>query len=146
MLAVRVIVLAAVFVALMIVVVVMPVVMIVVVLVPMAMTALGLGRFVLILPAGKPHMHLHTLNTAAFLGLTFQTKFVLKPKPGELGLQIIRADAKINHGGKVHVAADSGKTVVVENLHITPVTRYCPADSRLWQALLPGTLTFCMAI
>ena len=148
MLGVRVIVLTAVLVALVIVVpVVMPVimpvvmfmimfmimVMVVVVLVPIAMTALGLGRFVLILPAGKPHMHLHTLNAAALLWLTLQTKLVLKAQLGKLCLKILWADAKIDHGGKIHVAADSGKAVVIKNLHKTPVKKVqpgrCPVKS-----------------
>ena len=75
--------------------------------------------------AAKPHMHLHALNAVSLLGLALQTKFVFQPKLGKLCLQVVCADPKINHGGKVHVAADSGKTVVVENFHITPVTRYC---------------------
>lgn len=79
----------------------------------------------LILAAAKPHMHLHALNAVSLLGLALQTKFVLQPQLGKLCLQVVCADPKINHGGKVHVAADSGKTVVVENFHITPVTRYC---------------------
>ena len=139
----------AMFVAVPMVVMVMAVLMIMVMMVIVAVMVVIFMLTVLtalILAAAKPHMHLHALNAVSLLGLALQTKFVFQPKLGKLCLQVVCADLKINHGGKVHVAADSGKTVVVENFHITPVTRYCPADSRLWQALLPGTLTFYMAI
>ena len=76
---------------------------------------------VFIIAAAKPHMHLHTLNAAALLWLTLQAKLVLKAQLGKLGLKILWADAKIDHGGKIHVATDSGKAVVIKNLHKTPV-------------------------
>lgn len=82
-------------------------------------TVLAVGAVFII--AAKPHMHLHTLNAAALLWLTLQAKLVLKAQLGKLGLKILWADAKIDHGGKIHVATDSGKAVVIKNLHKTPV-------------------------
>ena len=76
---------------------------------------------VLIITAAKPYMNLHTLNAAALLWLALQTKLVRKAQLGKLGFKILWADAKIDHGGKIHVATDSGKAVVIKNLHKTPV-------------------------
>lgn len=81
----------------------------------------------------KPYMNLHTLNAAALLWLTLQTKFVRKTQLCKLGCKILWADAKIDHGGKIHVATDSGKAVVIKNLHKTPVKKVqpgrCPVES-----------------
>ena len=71
--------------------------------------------------SAKPHMYLHALYAAALLGLALKAKLVLKAQLGKLGFEVIGADPKINHGGKIHVAADSRKAVVVKNLHKTPV-------------------------
>ena len=97
----------------------------------------------LILAAAKPHMHLHALNAVALLGLALQTIFVFEPKLGKLCLQVVWAHTKINHGGKVHVAADSGKAVVIKNLHKTPVKKVQAesCDSSLADhGQLPGSL------
>ena len=122
-------VLMVVMVAVTTVVMMMAVLMIMVVLVAVAavMTLFMLTVLtILILAAAKPHMHLHALNAVALLGLALQTIFVFEPKLGKLCLQVVWAHTKINHGGEVHVAADSGKAVVVENLHITPVKKVQP--------------------
>ena len=103
--------------------------MVVIILVFTALTVAA----VVIITVAKSHMNLHTLNAAALLWLALQTKLILKTQLCKLGLKILWADAKIDHGGKIHVATDSGKAVVIKNLHKTPVKKVqpgrCPVES-----------------
>jgi hypothetical protein len=114
------------------VVVAMPMIVMVVVIMMMPIFMLNV-LVVLAMTAAKPYMNLHTLNAAALLWLTLQAKFVRKTQLCKLGCKILWADAKIDHGGKIHVATDSGKAVVIKNLHKTPVKKVqpgrCPVES-----------------
>ena len=66
------------------------------------------------------HMNLHPLNPAAFFWLTLERKLVIYGELCQFCLQVIGADPKINRGGQIHIAADSGKTIVIQYLHKAP--------------------------
>ena len=66
------------------------------------------------------HMNLHPLNPAAFFWLTLERKLVIYGELCQFCLQVIGADPKINQGSQIHVAADSGKTIVIQYLHNAP--------------------------
>ena len=116
------------------------VVVVLVMVVTMVMMMIIFMFAMLAVVAAKPHMHLYTLNATALPGLAIKKKLILKTELCELGFQVVWADPKVDHGGKVHVAADSGKAVVIKNLHKTPVNKMLPGNTRLWQARLSGYL------
>ena len=90
-------------------------------LVVMVCVVVPMAVIVIIFPVFQQHMHLHALDAAPFLGQAFKGKLILKAKLGQLIPEVVGADSKINHGRQIHVAADSGKAVVVKNFHKTPV-------------------------
>jgi len=70
--------------------------------------------------AVQTHMNLHPLNPVAFFWLTLERKLVINGELCQFGLEVIGADPKINQGGQIHIAADSGKTIIIQYLHKAP--------------------------
>ena len=73
-----------------------------------------------VLLAVQVHVNLHPLNAVTFLWLTLERKLVINGELCQFCLEIIGADPKINQGSQIHVAADSGKTIVIQYLHNAP--------------------------
>ena len=75
---------------------------------------------VLVLLAVQAHMNLHPQDAIAYFWLTLKLKLVINGELGQFGLEVIGADPKINQGGQIHIAADSGKAIVIQYLHKAP--------------------------
>ena len=86
---------------------------------PVFMTV-RVGVFMPLLLTVQVHMNLHPLNAVTFFWLTLERKLIINGELGQFGLQVIGADPKINQGGQIHIAADSGKTIVIQYLHKAP--------------------------
>ena len=65
----------------------------------------------------KADINARTMDTIAGLPGNLQCKLIVNAEFGEFAAQILRINSKIDHGGQVHVAADPGKTVIVEDIH-----------------------------
>ena len=87
--------------------------------VPVLMTV-PVGVFMPLLLTVQVHMNLHPLNAVTFFWLTQERELVINVELCQFCLEIIGADPKINQGGQIHVAADSGKTIVIQYLHKAP--------------------------
>ena len=89
------------------------------VLMPVFMTV-PVSMFMPVLLAVQVHMNLHPLNAVALFWLALERKFVTNGEFCQFGPQVVGANPKINQGGQIHVAADSGKTIVIQYLHKAP--------------------------
>ena len=93
------------------------------VFIPVFMTVfmtVRVGVFMPLLLTVQVHMNLHPLNAVTFFWLTLERKLIINGELGQFGLQVIGADPKINQGGQIHIAADSGKAIVIQYLHKAP--------------------------
>lgn len=81
---------------------------------------MAVSMFMPVLLAVQVHMNLHPLDAIAFFWLALERKFVTNGEFCQFGPQVVGADPKINQGGQIHVAADSGKTIVIQYLHKAP--------------------------
>lgn len=62
-------------------------------------------------------MHAETVHAALGRLAQLQREFAVQPQAGQAVRKILRLHAQMEQGRQIHVAADAGKAVIVENAH-----------------------------
>jgi hypothetical protein len=83
--------------------------------------AMGMHMIVMVAVARglvvQRHVHTRSVNAAALVVRNAHRELVVDAQPGKLGREAVRIHAQIDHGRKVHVAADAAKAIIVQDIH-----------------------------